>query len=171
MATGSPDWWARSKSAVDIIAQSFGNLQVDVVAQTLAELINRPKYGGAGAAGATYLNIPNGVTTLTTTTGKGILYGGYIHTYGCVVDSKRDKPYLAVDSAYISTLSYEELLDYNMTRGGSQVCHLVNYDLVTPGFTVAFTSNITFESSIIVQYREVGGNAPDVDSYLVYAIV
>jgi len=36
MASGSPDWWIRTKT--DIVAQTIANLDVDIIAQTLANL-------------------------------------------------------------------------------------------------------------------------------------
>jgi len=143
---------------------------VDIAYQALAQLIVRPKYGGAQNAQANVTVTPNAETTLVSVSGKGVLYGGCVfldHTSTQLASTVR----LYVDGAQLSFLSFYTLNKHNIHEPRSTSVYLLKYDNTEFIYTVGISPDITFESSFAVKYQENEGATPVVYCDLNYALI
>ena len=131
MAKGAQDWVDRT----------------DVLFQTLSELITRNKLGSLQIAEPYPYPYEKDLYTITVVSGKGVVYGGHYHTV-------RIANYIKLiidDQEEMYTPELESL--YRMQRINPEIGleYLVQYDLVTPLFTVGIMPGITFESSLKIK--------------------
>jgi len=156
MAHGAPDWWNRS--------------YVDIMSQTLAEIINRPKYGG-GIRGLYHDNVSaNTTTTLVEVTGKGMIYGGRLRAAGSA-SQRLDEITLKVDGQTLESLTWDLLYVRGYIMPGGMVFYLTVYDEVDYIYSLGIGYGFTFENSVKLQYTEKHGNTPHVSACLLYALV
>lgn len=143
---------------------------VDVAYQSLGQLINRQKFGGAERVLATANVGASTQTTLITVTGKGVLYGGHLAIEG-TASQKEDVPFIRLDSSGNFGSALEYLRDYQLDVERSQMLFLRRYDDADFRYSVAFGYGYTFEESISVRYLEFAGNTPLVKTVLHYALI
>ena len=141
MAKGAQDWVART----------------DLLLQTLSELIVRYKYGacqtyqGSGPlwADTTY--------TLLSVSGKGIIYGGCLHTDGSS-GSELDGIYLELDGVETYAQSIANLFAYAVFNTTQRPVYITKYDMVDYDFGVGIMPGITFETSFKLKYAVAGAS-------------
>lgn len=128
-----------------------GNLTLNIKAQDLAEVVNRPKYG---AAADTYDagSASNGLTKdAAIISGKGVIYGGYLYI-------TTDTPeadfiiYPTIDGEGFNHVSIEDFWDHQIVTPYNWIMYLTQYDLINDYFSFAFSPGTTFETSFKVTF-------------------
>lgn len=168
MAHGAPDWWGQN--VVDIIAQTLASMQVDVYAQTLEHVTNRPTYGGADVGIVSVTKDVAAKYELVTITGTGMLYGGYLYlesdatSNGTIIT-------LAADGNELWTASIVSMYLQNVTNESEHLIRLSLYDNVNYFYCLVFGHGITFESTLqLISYQAINFDTLYLGN-LVYATV
>jgi len=159
----------------DVLGDQSGNLTLNIKAQDLAELINRPKYGAAHAEGADVTLSPHQTYTLYNISGKGIVYGGAVWTPNPPVPTGVNQADSTVtvlaDGEGLNATRFAHLNTLGLLVPTSMVTYLTAYDTTNHIYAVAITPGITFETSLKVLYIENNGQAPSVGATLLYALL
>jgi len=129
---------------------------INITAQRASQLIQRPKYGAPQVLGFTGPLLPNGITTLGSISGRGIIYGGFIHIYGNSLDDD-DTLYLTIDSVLVAITDWFTLRFGGSTKNHSLYLYLINNDESDWLYTVGYSNDITFESNIQIKFKEIYG--------------
>lgn len=152
-----------------------GNAFLNVKAQDLAEIINRPKYGAAHGEGADVTVDPGETYTLYNISGKGIVYGGAVWTPNPPVPTGVNQVDSSVtvlaDGEGLNAARFTYLNTLGLFLPTSMVTYLTAYDTTSHIYAVAITPGITFETSLKVQYIENNLENPSVGATLLYALV
>ena len=166
MAHGSPDW--HKLSDVDILAQSVGDIHINVAAQDIAQIINRPTYGGANVS--TYdSNPPTSTTTeLISITGQGVIYGGYIWIHDGT-SRYNDSFILHVDGVDIFNITSYYLRTLNFSKYENTPLRMCVYNEYMKYYLATIQNDITFESNFKIKYANAGGGASTVTAQAYYA--
>lgn len=135
MAKGAQDWVART----------------DLLLQTLSELIVRYKYGAAQVLDSSLVTTTTGFKTLLNVSGKGIVYGGYVYAHKTGIDLSGDSLRITIDGTLVPGESFEILLLAGLDKP-TGFKYLLQYDTVNGRFTVGIRGDITFESSLKIEY-------------------
>ncbi len=143
---------------------------IDVAFQSLGQIINRPKYGGADVVDGTVIVTATSGTTLVTVTGKGMIYGGYMYL-DSAASQKTGSPLLNVDGNLLTVLDFEEMNKFGLSRQWSKPYSLVKYNEVDFVYAVQLYYGITFETSFFLSYSESEGATPSVRYAVVYALI
>jgi len=154
----------------DVQCDASGNLTLNLKAQDLSEIINRPKYGKAQLSYAAVPCAANATTPILTVSGKGIIYAGDVsveHTS----TQRSSSPRLTVDGEDIFWYSFLALMKWRIPNGNACVGILNVYDDTGFIYAAGFRYGITFESSIALSYTEAHGSTPTVGGGLVYALI
>ncbi len=155
---------------IDIIAQTIGNLDIDVNAQSLAEIINRPKYGGTQIGTYSNAAIGSGSITMIEVSAKGLLYGGWCFVDG--TDTRKDDTInMYLDGNLINTVSFATLLDRNQIKLLSDFCYILKYDETDFEYCVGLPQGITFETHFRLDYTHGGGANVALSSDIYYATI
>jgi len=154
----------------DIQCDGSGNLTLNVKAQDLAEIINRPKYGAAQRATADVYVTASAETVLISVSGKGIIYGGRV-TLISATEPNLDDARLYVDGQRIADSHYSVMILNNLARLGCEVLSLTCYDTDSGRYTLGIAPGITFESSFSLSFWEYYGETPYVFGAVIYALV
>jgi len=138
MAHGAPDWWSRA--------------HIDIIAQALAYLEQRPMYGEAKMVEGDVLISANSSGTLVQITGKGKLYSGYIRI---VTDHsvKKDAIRWYIDGNLIYETTWWDFIRFGASRPYESLMWANCYDEVNNYFTAGLMSDITFEESLKLTYE------------------
>lgn len=143
---------------------------VDIAYQALAELINRPKYGGAvGSQGAVTVTA-SGITTLLAISGKGMTYGGYV-TLDHTSTQAQSLVRLEIDGNLILRNSFLGLVVMEINDPYGYPLAIKKYDNTNFIYGVLIASGITFETSLVLKYEEAHGAAPLINYNQIYALV
>lgn len=154
MASGLPDYFSG----------------VDIAYQALAQVTNRPKYGGAFLTGSVMTVTPSDDTDLIVVSGKGMIYGGLVwldYTYS----QANDEVIIQIDQYNLNDLSFLRLNNYNIQRDRTFPVTLNTYDPTNYIYSVGISFGITFETEVKVIYKETYGRDPTVFYRLVYALI
>lgn len=143
---------------------------IDVAYQALAELTNRPKYGGANYVSGFKDVTANAATVLVEMLGKGMVYGGTVWLDAALTQANSEV-WLVVDGIGISNISFYELLQYNMTKQRSTVLTLNKFDGINFIYSVGISYGITFETKIGLTYFETYGRVVRVHFRFMYALI
>ncbi len=146
------------------------DVPVNISAQELAEVTNRPKYGASQAASGTAIITTTALTTLFTISGKGMIYGGRLVSTGNVSHSLHTLK-LYVDGELVLVNAFSELLSYNTAIPFSTPFYLMNYNDVDFVYAAGFNYGYTFESSIVLQYGRTETGTFPVYYILYYALI
>jgi len=153
----------------DVQCDASGNLTLNLKAQDLAEIINRPKYGAAnGAVWSGDVFSPN-TQDLFSITGKGIIYGGFIHI-DATDTQEVSNVVLTIDGTEITSIEIGQLGSYFLITPSSYIFYLLVYDTTNFEYTIGYAPGITFESSLSAQYSCQSGIAT-LDARILYALV
>lgn len=158
------------KIDIDIIAQTIGDLTINIAAQNLSEIINRPKYGAAQAANATFVATANATITVVSVSGKGIIYGGMLGSIG-TPGTHGNIPIIRVDGVELTTASFWAANFYRMYKEHNYPLYLTRYDATDYDFSVGVSGGLTFESSFAMLYTENNGTTPSVTTRVIYALI
>ncbi len=154
MASGLPDFFR----------------SVDVAKQSLAELTNRPKFGG-GILSAGQMTVTVGVlNNLVQIIGKGMVYGGSIWLDYTSTQSNSEV-WLGIDGVNIEGLSFVRLKDYSVVRPGSAVITLNKFDSDNYVYSVGISYGLTFESRLDLKYNEEHNTTPTVHYRIIYTLI
>lgn len=134
-----------------------GNAFLNVKAQDLAEVINRPKYGGARGVTDLVTCIVSEWTTLFTISGKGMAYGGVIANLASNSDYTDHVRY-TLDGQVIFDDSFYNLNRYALVNPLGFPIFLTNYSSGVPEFCCSFSYGITFDVSVKVEFMGSVGN-------------
>lgn len=143
---------------------------IDILYQSLAQVTNRPKYGGAQLEVGYATVDANGETELINITGKGVIYGGFFrlaHTS----TQLNSAPRLYVDGVRVATLDFCDLARYGLVVDSGYSTYLLVLDDVNYIYSAGISRDITFETSLKTTYNEWYGSTPFVWSILYYALV
>lgn len=150
----------------DVKGDIAGNLTLNVKAQDLAEIVNRPKYGGALQKEDTVELTTEEENTFVTVEGKGMIYGGFIMSLDSnIIDT--DSPRIYVDDQPISKWSWDSLKRYGLTEPNASIISLSSYDIISPVYTAVIRYGITFERNVSLRYWCV----TDTSRYLTYSLL
>lgn len=145
-------------------------IPVNISRQELAEITNRPKYGGAQRAFFSD-DIANGVTKqLVNLAGTGQTYGGSIRANSTT--SFRDSILtVIVDGTTILSEFIRSYALFNLTARYQSFCVITAADDVDFVYSFAFPYGITFESTIIIHWKTASVADVSIASNFLYAIV
>lgn len=149
---------------IDLNAQSIGNLGIDLAAQTgsdinidinsqsIGEIINRPTYGGCGLLDYT-TNFPSsGLITLGNLSGTGMIYKLFV-AVGCPNSHVADTISVGIDGVTPYSFTWTFLNLIGMNNLTNDFATLVRYDTTNHVYNCVISGNITFESSLVIQYN------------------
>ena len=143
---------------------------INILTQALAELIERPKYGGALLSQG-YVDFDTiQVKTLTTISGKGMTYGGRIWSREANI-TKADDPWVLLDGTTLEYLSLENMTDFAMTDPHTDIIRIKRYDEAAPAFVVGLAYGYTFETSLQFKWRHSTPDAVRIYYNIVYALL
>ena len=145
-------------------------LQTNIANQTLAQIINRPKYGAADSVEGNVAATANDETLICTVSGKGIIYGGRIQVPD-VSAPETSRPRLYIDDELVVGPNFIGMLRYGMCRYGAHIWTLSKYDQTAEIYVAVLQPGITFEESATLKYNEAEGQTPTVYGIIVYALV
>lgn len=154
----------------DVQCDTNGNLTLNLKAQDLSEIINRPKYGGALQSSATVNLTASGENVFVTVSGKGILYGGFIMSLDSNIQTL-DEPRIYLDGQLLSRWSWDSLKTYGLIQPDASIISLLVYDTTSPVYTAVLRYGITFESSISLRYWCTTATSRYLTYSLLYALV
>jgi len=154
MASGLPDYYRG----------------MDVAYQALAEMVVRPKYGGALAEASELVVTGSVLNTLFTVAGKGMIYGGYL--WVDYTSSQKDSIVkLEIDGEVLLGESFNGMNIYGVKRPGSFVESLFTFDEINYRYAVGLCYGITFETSLKMHYHELHATTPIVSWRVIYALI
>jgi len=143
---------------------------VDIAYQALAQLINRPMYGGVSSAVGGQTVLANTDTELASVYGKGMLYGGYLfldHTS----TQKDSRANLIIDDESVSNLKFSDMNKYSLSLPLSSIIHLLKFDDTNFIYSVGISYGITFETSVKIIYTEAHNSTPIVYTKMIYGLI
>jgi hypothetical protein len=146
------------------------NVPVNISAQRTAHITQRPKYGAAQSLIFDAALTPSGITTLGTVLARGIIYGGYIYISGAAIDDG-DIFNLTIDTVLVFTLDWGVIKGAALSKNHSQYLYMINNDTVLNRYTLGFSSDITFESSLVISFEEIAGSSLSAIMNLNYATI
>jgi len=154
MASGLPDYYRG----------------VDIAYQALAQVTNRPKYGGALELYGSVVVTANFTTGLAEVSGKGMIYGGLVYLDPTATQAS-GIPGVIVDGNVIAGITFTRMNKYNVSKSWAYPLYLLSYDDVNFVYSCAASYGITFESSFKLVYNEAEGATPRVYYDFVYALI
>ena len=113
---------------------------------------------------------PSAYTELCSITGKGIIYGGYIHSSKdttCI----DDEPRIEIDGLLFSELSFSAIDFINLCEPSCYVFYKLKYDDTNFSYVVGIQPMITFEKKLRILYGEAYGHTPSVKGFLNYTLL
>jgi len=143
---------------------------VDITYQTIGQVINRPKYGGAESAWGSRPVDANDITTLLSISSKGMLYGGVVYmAYGFT--QAKGLFELKVDGSFITDKSLVSLNAFGIKKPQSYPIYLLKFDDTKFVYSVAVSYGITFENEVVLSYVEDDGGTPTIYFDINYALI
>jgi hypothetical protein len=168
MAHGSPDW--HKLSDVDILAQSVGDIHINIAGQDIAQIINRPTYGEGEKSSFSTSVAAMDDSDLVTITGTGIIYGGYLYNYDYNIHSN-DIVTVTIDGNQIFSDSYYNMNTNNLTHMYGAPVYLTLYDTENYKNGLSLSPGFTFESNFVLNYNNPYGNSTFVKGMIYYATI
>lgn len=143
---------------------------INVAKQSLAELTNRPKFGG-GILSSGQKTVTDGVlNSLVQINGKGMVYGGSIWLDYTSTQSNSEV-YLGIDGVNIQGLSFVRLKDYGVIHPGSAVITLNTFDSDKYVYSAGISYGLTFETRLDLKYYERHDTTPTVHYRIIYTLI
>jgi len=143
---------------------------IDIVYQNLGEIIQRPKFGIVAPAEYANFVAASAVTTLVDISGIGNIYWGSIGVTGAGIQED-DYFIFTIDGIPLTSATFRRAEDYGTNTPRLPGVFLDKLDNVNFRYSAALGANITFETSVVIQYVETYGRNPYVVSRLVYALI
>lgn len=143
---------------------------IDIYAQTLGRVLNRPTYGGAQVSTVVQVATANDDTELISIVGEGMLYGGSLAVWGNL--TQEDSYWKnVIDGNTQSPTVFSILSQFNMSQPHGSSPIVTRYDMVNYEYGFIIPYGITFEESFVCYYHESHGDTPTVMMVLTYALV
>lgn len=143
---------------------------VDITYQTLAQVTNRPKYGGAVGNTGTLSVTANSTNDLVSVTGKGMVYGSFINLAPALTQANSEIV-LEIDATTIIGMSFNKLNAYHLIQPRCFPIVLLGFDNVNFEYEAGIAYGLTFETGIKLQYTENHGRTPSVGYTFIYALI
>ena len=143
---------------------------VDILSQTLAEVIVRSKYGVATPepfSGYVTANTKNEIITIS---GKGVIYGLVVYVQGTDIQ-RNDYLSYDIDGATYDDVSFEYFMLFNDVLVPGVLGWLGCYDEVNYRYSIHVGTGITFEQYSKLYYTETHGRTPLVFGIAYYALI
>lgn len=154
MASGLPDYYRG----------------VDIAYQALAQMIVRPKYGGAKISEG-YLDVTvDKYNLLLSISGKGMTYAGTVWLDYTLTQANAQVR-LEIDGVMVTSLRFVELKLYGINNPKTAIVTLNAFDGENFIYSAGISSGITFETSLKLYYREANLTTPRVWYRLIYALI
>jgi len=156
MASGTQDWWGRRR--------------IDIISQTIAHLIERPKYGGADEVFSSGVLAAGGQVALWTIGGTGVIYGGYIRVFGsaaaqdCYIE-------IDIDTGNMRSETLQNMNRYGLDTETCSVGYLLGYDTATNLYAIGIHPWLTFESAVQVRLYNGGTASVSYNARMQYALL
>lgn len=154
MASGFKDW----------------DVPVNISGQELAEVTNRPKYGGSVGDDFSGAQVGVGELSLYTLTGKGMIYGGWLKAQD-TIDGGSSFWRITLDGAAVYYGAFSAQPVFSFPGVNSSIIYCTKYDTVDHYYFFVFGRGFTFETSIAISYNNLGAGAASVDGFLFYALI
>lgn len=122
---------------------------IDIRNQDLAQLINRNKFGTPQLSSGSPTVTAGETKTITSLSGRGVIYFGFIYIVGSALSTELLLS-LTIDGVLVSQKSPYQLYLYGITENLSAPVYLRQYDTINGRFSLVFSSNITFETSVLI---------------------
>lgn len=143
---------------------------VNIAYQALAQLIVRPKYGGAVWSAVEGNVTPNDTTYAISISGKGMIYQIFYYGYSTgIVDA--DYWSALIDGNPYTGPPFSHLKDYNYADAAMVGSYITLWDTVNYKFGGGTAMGITFESSYILGFTETYGRSPYLYMRICYALI
>lgn len=149
----------------------WSNRYVNIIAQIIAELTIRPKYGLRGVLEFDDFVTAGETTSLGTIESKGIMYGGAIAIQAagtCGGDSIGSK-FDGGEQYFTPTLG--EAITFGLTAQHGATWQLESYDDTLFRYAASLAFGITFEAGAEFFYKEVADRTPYLIAKLMYAVL
>ena len=156
MAKGRPDWTS----------------SINITGQDLAEVIERPKYGGAQYASYGGEIVEDSDDIIFSISGTGMIYGGIIYHSGAFdPDKVGNQP--AIDEATMAYLSIEQLNIRQIEDKNMWFLFEQYYSEENDKYIQGIVRDITFETDYSIKiWNHAGSGAGDiVQASLMYALI
>ena len=157
-------------TVTNVKCDANGNIFMNVKAQDLAEVINRPTYGGPLVANASTTNPTTGSHSLVSITGTGWGYGGFLYMNGDA-DFKDDYFTYIIDGEVMGGLTPDQFMDYGFYHSNPTSFHLTHYSEINDIYVQELYGGISFESSLAVSFIAGGNRTGTVGAFILYALI
>ena len=137
-------------SMIDVLADSAGNLTLNLAAQDLAEVISRSKYGSANSWYTSQTCTAGQVQGLGSVSGKGVVYGGFVYVNEAW--NVNDQVYIYCDQKPVDILKVGQAWNDDLTCYRPHQLYINNYDLITPRLHIGIGGGWTFETKFEVAF-------------------
>lgn len=142
---------------------------IDIIAQSMGRLLNRPTYGGAKRSNVLQVVAPNADTEFISVAGEGMVYGGYMAVWANMTQSN-SKWGMLIDGNDLFSPGFGIIADFNLMKPYGVSVFMTCYDVVTFRYGFILPYGVTFEESVVISYREGNGDTPLVMVDLTYAL-
>lgn len=143
---------------------------IDVAFQSLGQIINRPKYGGANIVAGGGVVTASDETELLSVSAKGMIYGGDIGM-NVLASQSNGVPVLEVDGVKIAQRNFVSMINARIKVPNSAGIYLLRYNDINFKYHCGISAGITFETGFRILYQENDGETPSVTSRVIYAVV
>jgi len=154
----------------DVQCDTNGNLTLNLKAQDLAEIINRPKYGACQQSSLNKTMPATEYYTLVDISGKGVIYGGFIYQTSGLLMSDCNIEF-TIDSETFGTEMFGMLFARGITIPFLDLVYIRDYDETNAYLCIGFTPNVTFETRFKVRISSTAPPNQVIAGKLYYALV
>lgn len=148
-----------------------GMQHVNIAAQDIAELTQRPKYGALTLAYFTGLISAVSMVTLYTISGKGMIYGGFVFSASTIASHSSDGIYCIVDGFALQAFSFLDQNNREFNSNWTDMMYIKKFDDINWKYSLCFSHGITFESQIQIKYYNSQVSNTAVESYLYFSAI
>jgi len=125
--------------------------RIDVIYQTIEEMIVRPRYGDFKEVSQFWSNPSTGWLTLANITGKGQTYGGLVSLTGTGA-TPTAMIEVTIDGEVVYANDFEDLLTYRMVDPYVRPFFLLHHNYVLRKYIAGFSPQISFENSYRIRF-------------------
>jgi len=145
-------------------------VDVNIIAQTIDQLIQRPKYGICAPASFSGYVDANTTTLVASVSGVGIIYQVFFYVQSNASQAN-DCFIFEIDGVQIPSATFAQAIQFNSVQQGNAAVHTDCFDEVNFRYSGSIGYGITFESSVKAYYKETHGNTPYVSGMVLYATI
>jgi len=143
---------------------------IDIVAQSLGRILNRPTYGGAQVSTVMQAVGASTDTELISIAGEGMIYGGCVAVWAGM--TQENCMWLStIDGNAQCPAPFQVLARFNMGQPHGTSPITTRYDGINFEYGFILPYGITFEETAVFSYREAHGDTPTVLMVMTYGLV